>query len=247
MTDEMIITLMDAHMNGADFSAAVSSAKIPEGLISEAGDYWASFTRMTAHKAVAPSVDLFENIWSQVEPTSKNAYFAQPEVEVSISTPYTFITSPYLKQLFAVAGALGAMVFVISAAEWAGTTPTQIPSNPVALTRMEAPTADVESPAGARMSVMSTPEATKPSPAPLVPTMQRSMMAKSAAPEPQMAAFSSAPAADSNDPQHLVAVLSETGTREATPDTYIDDNYDQQLAAYDAAMTADNNDTNHAQ
>lgn len=247
LTDEMLVDLMEAHANGAEFSAALTNVRIPELLVPEAQDYWKMFGGMASHRNVAPSSHLFEEIWSEVNPP----VFAGPILGAMTPSPLSFIASPYMKQLFAVAGAFGALVLVISSVQWnsfggapvstdATLNPSAIPEGSV--TKMDS-----------RSLTFATPA---PTPKPLIPTAPAAspapsarMMAK-AAPQNDSNGGGAAPmmmmaAAPSPDAKQLVAVLSETGTREATADTYIDDDYDKQLAAYDAAMTADN-DTSHA-
>src|SRR5436309_1595553 len=102
LTDEMLVELMEAHSNGVEFSAALKSVRIPELLVSEAQDYWKVFGGMTLHRNIADSAhnpkDMFANIWTEVAPINAAA---------PVLTPFSFISSPYIKQLFAVAGALG--------------------------------------------------------------------------------------------------------------------------------------------
>ena len=111
---------MEAHAHGADFSAALKEVRVPELLVTEAQDYWKMFGGMQEHRSIAPRADLFENIWAEVgsdiKPEFKPVSASRSRLSESpaILSPISIISSPNMKQLFSVAGALGALVLDIS-------------------------------------------------------------------------------------------------------------------------------------
>lgn len=237
LTDDMIVELMDARLSSVEFSAAIKKAKIPELLVHEAHDYWKVISKMDTIKDVRPRAGMFDRIMDEVNPAA-----ASRTPAFSYGTPSSLILSPYMKQLFAVAGALTALVVVISSIDFSTATPRSI-SSPVVLRSgaiqgdaARSALAPIPMQGGAAPAAFVSDVAAKAAPAPIV-AVKQAPNARSVGFAAGFARVADAPQ-EANNPEQLVVVLAETGTQEATPDTYIDDAYDRQLAAYDAEMTS---------
>lgn len=102
LTDAMIIALADSYNMGVNFSDSVEIAKIGEGAIVEANEYWSLLSKQEDFiTQILPETSIVDSLFSQM-----NTFV--PEAVVKESTP-----SPYMKYVMVFAAPLSILVMIL--------------------------------------------------------------------------------------------------------------------------------------
>lgn len=224
LEDTVILSLADAHDDGMDFSDACFSAHVPEGLESEAREFWFTLSsQATFADSLCPRKDIIDQIFLNAD-IFKTGEILRP------ASP-----SPYMKYVMAFAAPLALAVLVIGVAfrttdktisPLAAVQELSVNANPVAFS--------VEGDA---------PLSAHPQPAARNTAAPALLLAKTVS-APSSAASIATKTVSKKDPKQLFAMLQDAGVQEAQPDTQVDDAYDARLSALDAKVIDQNSNIN---